>query len=427
MNTYPSMPKIERPKKVLVSWEINPGYTPPFKLSSNQINVCRVQAGKMSLFSEGEYKISAWTPEGDYDLFELLKHNNIDTNFDLVVVWSSSAKSHKGFYNQPINLHKFNCKKLLVLGDTHHMDGPISSMLQYCENEAFTHITTMYDRQHLHFFEKTKFDPKIAWFPVASVVERRSHVQHNRRFRVSLLGNYGSAHAYRKKIIQTLEKKPINLICGVRSNSEAFNIFSSSLINLNVSLNGDFNLRTHEILMSGGFLLTDQLSEESGFNILLRDGEECVTYESIRDLNEKLEYYLSHPKLTSEISRNGQIVYASKLRPEISLNKMMKWVFSDEVEFTNQVFEDARHQHEREIVNESFLQKIERVKFYEDYQEINRLSTDQIINLGPEINPLNLIDIIDLNRVKIKISRFDNHKLKLLNKLQYLDRVNFYD
>ena len=70
--------------------------------------------------------------------------------------------------------------------------------------------------------------------------------------------------------------------------ADSFKAFTLSNISLNISLNGDLNLRNFEILSAKSFLLTDKLSDESGLSLLLENGKDYESYSSIDELIEKL-------------------------------------------------------------------------------------------------------------------------------------------
>lgn len=82
-------------------------------------------------------------------------------------------------------------------------------------------------------------------------------------------------------------------------------VYENARINLNISLRSIHNgipLRVFEILGSGGFLLSNYQSDFADCYIA---GEDYIYYENIKDLTNKIDYYLSHDKERSEIASNG--------------------------------------------------------------------------------------------------------------------------
>ena len=413
---------MKKDPRVLLSWEINPGYAPPIKFSENQITVCREQKFYDHFFESYELEISAWTPEGGYDLLQLLVDDGIDPNFDLVVVWASSARSYLGFYNHPKNLDKFNCPILLILGDTHHMDEPISAMLNYANSEPFTHIISIYDRQHLHFFSALKHRPKLAWFPGLSVTHHEKTFQANRDLTISCLGSSGVAHTYRSQVINLLESKKYDRIVGTRDSFSSAEIYSKSLINLNVALNGDFNLRNFEIISTGGFLLTDILSVESGQNKVFTPGTNMEVYSNLFDLQNKIDYFFSHPNQALEIAKNGYSQYYKNLQPKVVREKLLHWIYTGEISEIHDVSQEVLVKLEATVPPGSNLVRARR---YEALQEIVGKTPSLKIGLAESLSPIRFLDVLDLDsRCTFYIKETDQLKKDLIAKYKLHARVN---
>ena len=82
-------------------------------------------------------------------------------------------------------------------------------------------------------------------------------------------------------------------------------IFKCSKINLNItakSIKTGLPLRIFDILACQGFLITNFQSEIPEY---FEDGVDLVTYDSIPDLKEKVNYYLNHDEERKQIARNG--------------------------------------------------------------------------------------------------------------------------
>ena len=82
-------------------------------------------------------------------------------------------------------------------------------------------------------------------------------------------------------------------------------VFYNSKINLNVtlrSIKSGIPLRALDIMGSGGFLLSNYQLEYDEYFV---PGEDYVFYEDYYDLEEKVEYYLSHDSERREIAENG--------------------------------------------------------------------------------------------------------------------------
>ena len=96
-------------------------------------------------------------------------------------------------------------------------------------------------------------------------------------------------------MLQQVQAAPLPLQTLRGPLAETANIYADSHITLNISLNGDLNLRVFEALAAGGFLLTDELGEDSGLSRLFEAGRHLDTWRTPGELIEKIRHYLAHP------------------------------------------------------------------------------------------------------------------------------------
>lgn len=82
-------------------------------------------------------------------------------------------------------------------------------------------------------------------------------------------------------------------------------IFRYSKVNLNISLKAIYTglpLRVLDVMGCGGFLMTNyQIELPEYFQI----GEECVAYENLEDMYDKVAFYLEHEEERKRIAQNG--------------------------------------------------------------------------------------------------------------------------
>ena len=105
--------------------------------------------------------------------------------------------------------------------------------------------------------------------------------------------------------------------------SEMPYVFANSKINLNISLRSiqsGIPLRAMDIMGAGGFLLSN--FQEDFLDCFIPD-EDFVYYESEDDLNNKIDYYLSHEKERKEIALNGH----KKVAQNHSFEKFFNHIF----------------------------------------------------------------------------------------------------
>ncbi len=81
-------------------------------------------------------------------------------------------------------------------------------------------------------------------------------------------------------------------------------VYSQSKIVVNITINGDINLRLFEGTACGALLLTD--SRANGIEQLFDLGHEVIVYDNDNDLLEKVNYYLAHEDERSQIAGAGQ-------------------------------------------------------------------------------------------------------------------------
>lgn len=106
-------------------------------------------------------------------------------------------------------------------------------------------------------------------------------------------------------------------------------IFNTSKINLNItskSIATGIPLRVFDIMGCGGFVLSNYQPDLAE---LFENGKEVVLYESIADMEEKIEYYLIHEEERKEIARRGCKKVQEKYRFEMRVGEILKSVFED--------------------------------------------------------------------------------------------------
>ncbi len=112
-------------------------------------------------------------------------------------------------------------------------------------------------------------------------------------------------HPYRFSILSHLQAACSSLTVKAGSSDDAFSHYSTHLINLNISRNGDLNRRVFEIVASGGFLLTDRLSSQSELFQYFTEGVEYDSFGSYSELIEKISYYEANPEQANIIAQAG--------------------------------------------------------------------------------------------------------------------------
>ena len=102
-------------------------------------------------------------------------------------------------------------------------------------------------------------------------------------------------------------------------------VYSCSRINLNISLRTirtGIPLRVLNIMGCGGFVLSNYQEELAEYFV---PGEECVIYESLEDLYEKVRFYLNNDAERRRVAHNG----FEKVKRDFSFDDRIKTMFKD--------------------------------------------------------------------------------------------------
>lgn len=101
-------------------------------------------------------------------------------------------------------------------------------------------------------------------------------------------------------------------------------VFAGSKINLNISLRSIHSgtpLRVLDIMACGGFVLSNWQPEISEY---FEEGAEIVTFDSLEDCLDKIEYYLIHEEERRQIAANGQRKVQERFSYQIGLEKLFR-------------------------------------------------------------------------------------------------------
>lgn len=222
--------------------------------------------------------------------------------------------------NFPRNLSAFPGPKVLLVGDTHHMGQPIRSLIRYAKSEPFDFVVFDHTRHHARFFAEAGFR-NLHWLPALDFGFVHRPLRPAPSHAVTFVGQAGRFHPYRCWVLDQVKASGIPLEVLRGSLEQTADIYADSQITLNVSLNGDLNLRVFEALAAGGFLLTDELSAESGLRLLFEPGKHLDTWRTPGELVDKVRHYLAHPAEARQIRQTGQIELLKNHRPEVKIRE----------------------------------------------------------------------------------------------------------
>lgn len=117
------------------------------------------------------------------------------------------------------------------------------------------------------------------------------------------LAEHFNVNLYTRSDASTLPN--VHVKGGANTLTEMPKIFHASKINLNITMRPietGLSLRIWDVLGCGGFLLTNYQSEIPEY---FEIGKDLETYESMEELEQKVQYYLAHEEERIEIAING--------------------------------------------------------------------------------------------------------------------------
>jgi len=174
-------------------------------------------------------------------------------------------------------------KKVLYIIDTHMGINDDLSMIKFVD-----HVFCA-QKNAVNFIEC--FNSNVSWLPLACSPDVHYGRGKSRKYDIAFIGWDG--FGARAEVIGHVRNRYSNVYIGRAPKSEIGNIYSSSKIVLNASVNNDINMRFFEGTCSGAMLLTDEIRDNGLEDIHPQgDGKYYVKYGSIEDLDDKLKFYL---------------------------------------------------------------------------------------------------------------------------------------
>jgi len=411
INNYPSL-------NTLLFFQRPRGFYRPILFSQNEVFCgpdCQTK-------KEGEYFRTIQTPVGIFDIKPILNQLPASQKPDLVIV-----KADAGQRVFPVNLDQFNCPKLLMTGDTHHLERAIQNILIYAKEEKFDYVMSIPNPHHLHYFKEAGFE-KTFWIPTFHIAPHPQITTENDEHLISFVGQAGEFHPYRQYILNQVKEAefPLNQVQAQRP--EAAKIYANSLINLNISLNGDLNMRVFEVLSSGGFLLTDRLSQQTRLEKVLDEGKHFVAYNNETDLLNKIEYYTNNPKEARQIATQGEKVFWKNHRPELNVKRIIDYMDGKEIEPWCYAEWDQRSIY---AISDNTEQFTGRIAIYEYIQQLHCVQPHLQGLCFPKVNSRVICDLTDLPRLNLYVLEDSESYLtetkQTLNRCSVVEQVIFTD
>ena len=298
-------------------------------------------------------------------------------------------------------LSDLGCPSFVSIADTHHLYRPLETMIEYISRENFTYISAENDRHHLKWYARAGFK-NLCWIPNVALFPQIIAPQKERlkKQEIVFVGSLGKFHPYRTMVVNSIKSHfKDRFKFGNADQTQASQIYNSSLISINVSLNSDLNWRFFEIIAAGGFLLTDRLPKESGIDRFFKEGVHYDAFSSEDELLRKINFYLTNPEIAMQIAQRAHSQYIKMLNPNKLRSEVIKIVFD--------MKQSDFSRYETTPKNES---SFEGLRAYQSLQELHRNSS-QVIIMHKNKHHLNSLieDLQDFPRIKcIDIEKEDN-------------------
>lgn len=339
-------------------------------------------------------------PQGRFSIQSILAQLPPDWSPDCIQISSSLGV----FVPEPVvptGLKQLDCPTVLKLTDSHFRHRPIQSLIEYAQEVGCQYHWTAYDRHHLHFFREAGLSNPF-WMPGAfSIAPYQPTIAPQKLYDVLFCGNNSPvAHARRAKLLATLQTAGIDLTVARKSYTDSLDAYTAAHIVFNCSLNGDLNRRVYEVLMAGGFLITDRLAAESGLTQMFQEGVHLECYGSEQELFEKVKYYLAHPDRAAQIARQGQAQLMQFYSPHDLDEQFLDIVVKGKpIPALCLATDDDRTQ--RPIQSYASESLRDRIRIYELIHELHRCN-DALTLLRPDEAQTEILkDLRDLPRLEI--------------------------
>jgi hypothetical protein len=374
--------------KVLYAYHTSPAYMQATRLSPFQVDCGPFYEDRF----EGGRCLSLKTPSGSYDMAAVVARLPAEQKPDLIVIKSDATRS-----NMPANLGALACPKVLIVGDTQHMQTPLRTMTAYARSEPFTLVVTDHGRRPLHFFAEAGVE-NAYWLPGFNLTLHPVTPPPQLAPVVTFVGQAGDLHPVRRHLIEAMQATDLPLRTGSAPQPVAAQAYATSQVNFNCSLNGDVNLRVFEVLAHGGLLLTDALRPQAGLEALFDVGDELLTYDGPTQLVSTVRALLADPALCRHIAAAGAARLKREHLPQHRFEQMAALVGGGNLAGPFPASWDRRVG--------AFAERAAplldlRLAAYEFLQGVNRVAIKLETGFLPGLDPVFAADAADLSRLNV--------------------------
>jgi len=220
-------------------------------------------------------------------------------NYDYLIFFECGREKMQRFF--PL-LNNINCKKIFFSQDSHINFDMHCVIINQLKFDAI--ITTQ--KNAVKRFEET--GKPVLYCTWAYDPEINKDLKLKRHYDMGIAGTLNPyLHPMRCNLIGRLSKEFEIFPIAKVDHGEANKVYSSCKIGFNYAIADDVNYRVFEVISSGAMLITDNKPLDNGLKDLFVPGKEIVVYRhnSFKDLKDKIDYYLKHPKERQVIIDNA--------------------------------------------------------------------------------------------------------------------------
>lgn len=182
----------------------------------------------------------------------------------------------------------------------------------------FDHVF-LYHRNYLPCFQEHP-PGHVHWHPYACDLEYFCPHGEARDLEVGFIGQLHPRTRRAQVISKLAERYRVNEQ-RYYLQKEISGVYSRCKIVLNLPLEDDLNFRTFEAMSCGALLLTPRIA--NGQEVLFQEGVHYAAFADEREMFEKVDYYLSHPKEGETIAAAGLSEVRAKHRLEQRIEEML--------------------------------------------------------------------------------------------------------
>tara|TARA_B100000674_G_scaffold404317_1_gene350663 strand:+ start:110 stop:1150 length:1041 start_codon:yes stop_codon:yes gene_type:complete len=236
----------------------------------------------------------------------------------------------------PFNIARLNFSNrkrlplVICLADTHHGHYPLKSLLSLSANLYPLGFIYLFNNRHAILTEKMGVIAKsdsVESGRVLPIVGKRNWLE--RESKLLHTGSLSTYHKRREDAVNKLRAKESNFEQFNSNYQEYWNKHTNSMFSINISLNGDRNIRFWQSLLAGNLLIQERLDPKQYLDIPnLRPGIDFYEFGSISeaiDIYRKCKENLGESRTTALKASKIAYEYFMKRETRVTMVYRMFW------------------------------------------------------------------------------------------------------